>query len=136
MCDNIPALNNYNMKAELETKTLELMTWLEQTIKTSANFTVEQIPLFITELLNYNYVMSLSGFILSVLGLLVTLYWTYRFIKWMKDEDDWELSPAIILILGVILLSCAGITSNTDWIKIKLAPRVYLLEYVQNQLKK
>ena len=54
------------MKEELEQKSINLLNWLEQTIKTTVDFGAEQIPLFIQELLLYNYWMSLSQFIVGL----------------------------------------------------------------------
>jgi hypothetical protein len=123
------------MKVELETKSLELLQWLEQAIKSTADFTAEQIPLFIQELLRYNFVMSLSWFICGLLLFIITLYFTYRVIKWLSIGDNWEMSPALFFVVAFMIFPIGLMVNNTDWIKIKLAPRVYLMEYIKEQIK-
>lgn len=120
----------------LEDKTIDIINWLEGAIKTSTDFASEQIPLFIQELLHYNFVMSLLWFSSGILGAIIICYYTRKFWKWMVDErclPEW--CPALIFCACgfggcLIFASC-----NTDWIKIKLAPRVYLMEYVKDNLK-
>jgi H+/Cl- antiporter ClcA len=124
------------MNAELESKSMELLQWLEQAIKSTADFTAEQIPLFVQELLHYNFVMSLSYFIIGLGGATIATILTYKFAKWMEKEEVWgELGPIIMFPIALIVASILFSVHNTDWIKIKLAPRVYLMEYVKDQIK-
>jgi uncharacterized membrane protein SpoIIM required for sporulation len=123
------------MQAELETKTLELMTWLEQVIKTTADFTAEQVPLFIQELLTYNFYMSLGWFVMGLLIIITTIISTYKFIKWMNRTHNWDAFPVLTLSFISIIVGIVMSADHLDWIKIKLAPRVYLMEYVKDNLK-
>ena len=122
------------MKAELEQKSIDLLNWLEQTIKTTTEFGAEQIPLFIQELLRYNYWISLTIFIVSVTGLILCLYALYKFIRWglVDDTDALPFSMFFSFPIGgcVVAICC-----NMDWLMIQLAPRVYLLEYVKDMIK-
>ncbi len=120
------------MNEQLEQKSIELLGWLEQAIKTTADFGTEQIPLFIQELLLYKFWMSLGGFAIGILALIFSIYTLLKFIKWCttsNDSDD-RLPGCMIWIIPIAISICA-ICSNTDWIMIKLAPRLYLLEYVK-----
>lgn len=119
------------MKEQLEQKSIELLGWLEQAIKTTTDFGAEQIPLFIQELLLYKFWMSLGGFTLSILVLIASIYTLYKFIKWNLKEVDGEILVMGLYWLIPIAISIVGIFCNTDWIMIKLAPRLYLLEYVK-----
>lgn len=117
------------MNEQLEQKSVELLGWIEQAIKTTADFGTEQIPLFIQELLLYKFWMSLGGFTIGILGLIASIYTGYKFIKWcVKDESSVILVWAMAIPIAI---SICAICSNTDWIMIKLAPRLYLLEYVK-----
>ena len=122
------------MKAELEQKSVDLLNWLEQTIKTTVDFGAEQIPLFIQELLRYNYWMSLTTFIISVAGLLLSFYAAYRFIIWGMHNNEDALPFSLVFLLPIIVCS-AWVCHSTEWIMIQLAPRVYLLEYVKEMIK-
>ncbi len=103
------------------------------------DFASDQIPLFIQELLTYNFYHSLLWFI--VLGLLSgsMLYASYRLIKFAVNADNYDdkVGPsvffaAMFFIFGGTIFF-ANLSHNTDWIKIKLAPRLYMVEYCQKQ---
>jgi hypothetical protein len=122
------------MKVELEQKSVDLLNWLEQTIKTTADFGAEQIPLFIQELLLYNYWMSLSQFIVGIVGALLSSFAAYKFVKWSLKEDIDTLSSSMFFLFpisGFIFFSY----HNLDWFMIQLAPRLYLMEYVKEMIK-
>jgi hypothetical protein len=124
------------MNEQLEQKSVELLGWLEQTIKTTADFGTEQIPLFIQELLLYKFWMSLGGFAVGVIMLIVSIYTLLKFIRWcVKNKNDENL-PFSMLWLIPLAISIIAICENTDWIMIKLAPRLYLLEYVKTLFEK
>ena len=119
------------MKEQLEQKSIELLGWLEQAIKTTSEFGSEQIPLFIQELLLYKFWMSLGGFAIAILVLIISIYTLLKFIKWcLKNKFDDNLPFSLFWAIP-IAISIMAIFSNTDWIMIKLAPRLYLLEYVK-----
>jgi len=122
------------MKEELEQKSINLLNWLEQTIKTTTDFGAEQIPLFIQELLQYNYWMSLSQFIVGIVGALLSLFAAYKFVKWSlkKDIDDLPFSMFFLFPIGGFI---SFSYHNLDWIMIQLAPRLYLMEYVKEMIK-
>ena len=126
------------LKDALQDKTLNIINWLEGAIKTSTDFASEQIPLFIQELLHYNFVMSLSWFILGIVGVITMVIGAILLIKWANKNfhvrDDACYFGLIFLSLGFVCSSLM-VFNNLDWIKIKLAPRVYLMEYVKENLK-
>lgn len=123
------------MEAELENKTLQIVTWLEQTIKSTADFTAEQVPLFIHELLLYNFTMSLTAFITGIILLIATIWSGLKFIKWTSKYEHTEYQPAIMFWFLPLMLGIAMVVGSTDWLMIKLAPRVYLMEYVRDMVK-
>ena len=124
------------MKEDLQQKSIDLLKWLEQTIKTTTDFGAEQIPLLIQELLTYNYYRSLIFFILSCIALIVSLYVTYKFIKKVIEKRN---NPNLFIFFPFLIITiigaCAGIFNNFDWLMIQLAPRVYLLEYVKEMIE-
>ena len=124
------------MNEQLEQKSIELLGWLEQAIKTTTDFGTEQIPLFIQELLLYKFWMSLGGFAIGILALIVSIYTLYKFIKHcLKHSMEYDAAFGLFWAIPIALSICA-ICSNTDWIMIKLAPRLYLLEYVKTLFEK
>jgi hypothetical protein len=124
------------MNEQLEQKSVELLGWLEQTIKTTADFGTEQIPLFIQELLLYKFWMSLGGFTVGILMSIIGIYTGYKFLQWCAKNKEEAAAPFILFWVIPIALSICAICTNTDWIMIKLAPRLYLLEYVKTLFEK
>jgi hypothetical protein len=124
------------MKEQLEQKSIELLGWLEQAIKTTADFGTEQIPLFIQELLLYKFWMSLGGFAVGVIMLIVSIYTLLKFIQWCLKNKFVDNLPFSMIWLIPLAISIIAICENTDWIMIKLAPRLYLLEYVKTLFEK
>ena len=124
------------MNEQLEQKSIELLGWLEQAIKTTSEFGSEQIPLFIQELLLYKFWMSLGGCAMGVLALIFSIYTLFKFIKWCRKDKNGDVLPFSLFWAIPIFLSICAICSETDWIMIKLAPRLYLLEYVKTLFEK
>jgi hypothetical protein len=124
------------MNEQLEQKSVEILGWLEKAIKTTADFGTEQIPLFIQELLFYKFWMSLGGFAVGVIVLIASIYTGDKFIKWCAKNKDDEGMSIIVFWAIPITISIVAICNNTDWIMIKIAPRLYLLQYVKTFFEK
>jgi hypothetical protein len=124
------------MNEQLQKQLTNLLTWAEQATSTTANFVAEQTPLYITELLQYNFWMSLIYFSLFLSLILGSIVLISIFVKWMSKEDDWELSPTLMFFLIPVVIGCFGASQNMDWLKIKLAPRVYIVDYLRSEIKK
>jgi hypothetical protein len=124
------------MNKQLEQKSVELLGWLEQTIKTTVDFGTEQIPLFIQELLLYKFWMSLGAFTVGILMSIISIYTGYKFLQWCAKNKRDDTSPFILFWVVPIAIGIGCIFTNTDWIMIKLAPRLYLLEYVKTLFEK
>ncbi len=124
------------MDEEIKNKMMDLLTWAEGAAKTGSDFIVEQTPLYIQELLVYNFWTSLIWFIISFLFLIGSIYATYKSVKWMCESDNSEGFPLLLFLLMPLVLSVCGMADNTDWIKIKLTPRVYIVDYLREQIKK
>jgi hypothetical protein len=120
----------------------ETLAFIKQTGSATIDFTKEQVPLYIQELLAYNYAMSLGFFIFGfVLLSLVPIcaYWVYWFHKeenlvegsyGRKRASDIEVVPVaggiVCLVFGLIMFF-----GNLEWVKIKIAPRVYIVEEIE-----
>jgi hypothetical protein len=125
------------MKPELENKLLDILNWVDGTTKPSVDFIVEQTPLFIQELLTYNFYFSLTLFILSFLGAVGSILALYKIIKYLSKTNNAELFPPLVILLILpFTISIIGISHNLDWFKIKMAPRVYVVDYLRTELKK
>lgn len=126
----------------------ETLDFIKQAGGATLDFSKEQVPLYIQELLSYNFIMSFSGFIIGLLVLLVSFFISaYIFFTSFKKEnfvkDRWnsmsvnEIRVTASAIAGVLslMIGIPSVTTNLDWVKIKFAPRVYTVEKIQKMLK-
>ena len=91
---------------------------IAQEIERGYVFTQEQMPLYVQELLAYNFWMSLVGFLMGIVGMVGTVYVLYRIVKVCHAD---MIFPSIFVACVSMILSIAAITCNLDWIKIKVA---------------
>lgn len=119
-------------------------------VDSAVAFSQAQIPDVISQLLLWNAVAS--G-ILCILGIalvvipLITLYWLTRQLSnkagWAHDKryettsNLWDgLFCSNLFIGGITIIAGVVIAAkNFDWLKIWLAPKLYLLEYAASLLK-
>ena len=97
----------------------------------------EEAPLLVEELLRWKMTVSLIQFGVVIVCLIILIK-SFLFIR--KHWDDSDVSDAVGVHLcicsmvaptvGVLALLGGGLT----WIKIWVAPKLYLLEYVQDLL--
>jgi hypothetical protein len=123
------------MKKEVEEKLVDMLNWAEGALKTGSDFVVEQTPLYIQELLIYNFWASLTWFVISFICFIITIYATYRLVSYFVKNDNGDALPFTMFLVFPILFSVMGMEKNTDWFKIKVAPRVYIVDYLRTELK-
>lgn len=137
----------------LTAKSVEILDWLETSVKQTTEFVVEQTPQFIQELLAYSFWYSLIWFFISLIALTFAGRGLYKIIfkdyYGIKPEDTFknrwgndEMKPSVVVsrvaftVLTVVSFLFGSISIQMDWLKIKVAPRVYLLEYALKAIKK
>lgn len=131
------------MKELTEDKLLSILDWIEKTIIETRDFVTEQTPLVVEELLSWHFTLSLLHFGVTCLFLISFLFFltnTLRIgFKNNFGEDSFikvmiNLSFAIILFL--ITLFNISSPNFLTWLKIKMAPRVWLLEHLNAEFLK
>ena len=106
-------------------------------VESSAEFVVDQVPLLVSEILNYNLVregaLSLLGLTFLVIGL-----WSCKEMRreYAKDEPlgDKVVVLSIVSLAGIILgciIFCSHILGAA---KVLLAPRLYVIDYLRGIL--
>jgi hypothetical protein len=75
---------------------------------------------------------------LSLVVFIGCIFGGYRYVKWCKckNPDPDEFFFVIMILLVPLFISTFGMYKNTDWFKIKVAPRVYVVDYLRTELKK
>lgn len=120
------------MKDRLEQYLDELMI----VIKDAGAFAMDQLPLFIQEYLTY-YAWYHGLLAVLMIGLTIA---TVFFIVWScKNYEDWYWDEAIVSIVmfgtaGLLFLIPLSIVNILQFIKVIVAPRVYLLENLTSLL--
>ena len=137
------------MKQELEQRAQEALLAMLDGVQKAADFTVEQAPLVVKELLMWKFVYSLGLSLVFVLLAVVSSYITYRFFAWgLQVEDEYrcrlriykrDLEPIAIclsmLTAGFVIAGFSVALHSLDWLQILVAPRLYLLEYAAALVK-
>lgn len=126
------------VNTELQTKLTSILTWVEETAKTAEAFAIEQTPLYIQELLAWNFWYSLIWFGVAVFWLIVGTLSGLKLIKnktTICDAPDFPFEVLWVFpMIAGFLFGAVGFCSNLDWLQITVAPRVWLVEYVASKL--
>ncbi len=119
------------MTQEILNKFLSEMLGL---LKETKDFAMEQIPQVAKEVLHYNLAVSILWTLVFGATFGMFVFFMTKIVKVVKE--DGEYLP-LLFFNGVPMLIFALLTLEkvTDVIKIYLAPRLYLIEYLSNLLK-
>lgn len=140
----------------METQTLEsvLIDAIQKTqgaVGEAVDFVVEQSPEVVQQLLLWNFTISLIWFCVGWIGIFVS-YKIFRFLisqsppergetwayKVWSDGDVW-MNPALVFshVFNAALAFCCliAVLSHLTWLKIWIAPKLYLLEYAASLIK-
>lgn len=96
-----------------------------------------EIPDVIKQLLFWKFTESILHFLLAIFLLVVYFVLekrTFSECKKLQNEDAWMLYFFPGSIVRVVLGTVIFCLFNLTWIKIWIAPKVYLIEYVSNLL--
>ena len=119
------------MNEKLQEALAELITLTIQ----GKDFVLEQAPDVITQLLAWNFTVSLIWFIVGgLMVLIIAPIWTATLNGKLRDGDN---DPVFAIIYSILapLTGLLIITSNMAWLQIAIAPKVYLLEYASGLIK-
>lgn len=107
----------------------------------AVDFVVEEAPKVVEEFLMWKFIESFLGFCLSIGLTICTLiggFFIYRNRYDVKEGlAGTNLSASIIATVILVMLAMVSFnkTMNLDWLKIKMAPRIYLIEYASSVYK-
>ena len=130
------------MNDMLQEKIAEVLELGKQGALQAADILKAEMPELCEQVLKYNFVMStIPWIIFPICATLACTFYAKEFQK-IESDDYYDFFddilpyglPAIvfsILSLGFFI----GMFDNTAWIKILLAPKLYLVDYVISMLK-
>ena len=119
------------MNEKLQEVLAELITLTTQ----GKDFVLEQAPDVITQLLAWNFTISLLWFCAGVILILSALAVSRMVYMGNARDSDGDQVYAIVCC---VFATCLGITSvihNLSWLQIVIAPKVYLLDYASGLIK-
>ena len=116
------------MKEELFSK---LLGW----VNTIEDFTMEQLPLFVEEILTYRAIYHGIWASLGFLAVGVIIYLLIKY-RLKRDEDGYfdpgELFTFVFMWIANFILLGVSVAQTFKFIMVLVAPRLYLIEYVSN----
>jgi len=120
--------------------TEKLDTLLQQTlqkfldgIQTTADFATAQVPDVINQLLTWYFIHYLLNSIFAVilfsLQIYVSHYWVIKIEPKINNTYKWMGTTLLVGVGGSFLLLGEILLFNLQWLKIWLAPKLWLIEY-------
>jgi len=100
------------------------------------DFATAQIPDVIHQLLLWNFTISLILFLVSAVVFFGTVIFDVVAVRrFLSGKWDGEYFPILIITALPISLGLLGLLANLEWLKIWIAPKLFLIEYTANLLK-
>ena len=130
------------MNEEMQSALVKFINQSLDVFNQGVGFMSEQIPDVVQQLLAWKFTSSLLGFIFFCLCCLIWAYANYRQIKWWGGKNEYgktritsDFGPFVIFnVLQALFITL--IPNNLfDWLKIWIAPKVWLIEYAASLVK-
>ena len=119
----------------------EVLLNMIDTVTTAKDFLVTEIPEVVIQLLLWHGVESFLVFFFGVLLVVANLFcikvWKNIF-NYCLEESEPHGSPLLlvpIVIVGLMSIPIFHTITNITWLKIWIAPKLYLLEYTADLVK-
>jgi hypothetical protein len=128
------------MNEEIKTKLLEYLTKVENGVEQAANFTAEQAPLYIQDLISWgiikNGIWAGVSFLAMIVGFILLILTWYL----SRNFDRYDKVPARLIgtTLSLFLIAgsvCASVANGLQAAKCYYTPRVYVVETIQELIK-
>jgi len=138
------------MNEVLQSKLAEIVELGKNGILQAADMIKEQMPDLVEQILRYNFVVSLLSWLTAIACFILVYKCVQRILKVMKYENERNVSNGycyyagksiatniICTVLGVICLITGLVLffEHAAWIKISIAPKLYLVEYLSYLIK-
>ncbi len=124
------------MNEELQNAVTQLITKTLEGVDTSIDFLGDELPDYIYQLMLWYGVYNFIWFCLSICFLGAFIYFLKTALNgnWGdKDRIQFNNVPCAVLSMISFLISIIGV--NLVWLKIWIAPKVWLIEYAGSLVK-
>lgn len=128
------------MNEELKQRLIKYLDGMEGAIDKAVDFTVEQAPLVIQDILNWAITESIISLVFMVSLILVACYAANRILKNIKNDKsignaDREFNNFMTYLVSgmiVIPLTLGSFFTAQNGLKAYVAPRLYILEQIKD----
>lgn len=123
------------MDEEIKRRITSYLDELEKATKTTGEFVSEQAPLLVQEYLNWYFINNLFHAVICLVIAMILVRCVFKYYHLTYRLSDGDRAPLQFIIIAVTCLISGGLTiasisSVHLAIKVKIAPRVVLLEEV------
>ena len=127
-----------NTLMTLDTALQDLITGAVAAAETAGGFVAEEAPIVVEQLLVWNFTASLILFSILVLGVPCAVFAVWKCLKHFETVEV-MIVAAIVGLLSAIgapaIVTASGMAGPLVWLKIAIAPKLYLLEYAADLIK-
>jgi len=118
------------MEDEIKQKLNDTLIGMIDDLAKTKDFVIEQAPDVIQQLLLWRFTISFTLWILCILGTIACIYGIYKTRDCIDNPEG--VGPFILIFSGIIVMvTTVGIFANTAWLKIWIAPKLFLLEFAR-----
>lgn len=132
---------------------LALLQKASSGIDSAASFSQAQIPDVVHQLLVWNFAASIIYQAISILSVISVLFWVKKLVSDRASKKAWtchrldtssqyssDFFDGVCIFTGIIgavifMVCLICFFSSFDWLKIWLAPKLYLIEYAASLVK-
>ena len=127
-----------NTLMTLDTALQDLITGAVAAAETAGGFVAEEAPIVVEQVLAWNFTASLIMFIAGIVLIIVAIIATPKAIR-ACNSGGWAYAEAaeplvVIPMISLYAISVILLFEHT-WLKIAIAPKLYLLEYAADLIK-
>ena len=112
----------------------QFLSSMAETLKNAKDFALEQLPIVAQEILKFNLAMAITWMVVGLIMIVISFIFQIRVVVPTVKEDIDYVPMYIIPSLGYLAGGLLILLNVMSALKITLAPRVYLLEYMAQLL--
>lgn len=111
----------------------KIQKYVDSMLEGVGEFEKKEIPICVKEYLEYELYDNIVSFLLYLILTFTCCFLAIKFYKLGKEKDQNFFAFSFMCIFFTVLFSCASIAWGMSIMKIKSAPRAYLIEKLINK---
>ena len=101
----------------------------------AVEFAQEQSPMVVQEFLMWKFAQSVILVIFGVIALGVLGYLFKKCVDLFRESEGLSMIPGFVCFIMIVLVCCKNVVPNIEqMVKVKVAPRVFMIEWVSSQV--